>query len=782
MDISAATARSSNDTERDDNTDASQAAKDGLLPSQPSNDTSRTSSEENKFQGAISAWRNINLTKLVPELDTTASDIISHQRDALISRKDLAQKTKDFRKLDDTAKLAEFKGLLKSYQTFIDLLTSHGKTTSAAFLQVYSSISEAPDPYPLLEASVDALLVSEDTLPKLSAENEHLQRNIADLSSQLNASERQLEEERNARIALEDNRESKLKDVENSWRAVLEEKQGHWDAKEKSLEDKIESQDRLLNELKASYEVSQRLGQTGENDGESRQISASAAELEIVSTDLERTSQRLAEVQARNEQLRVELAEMSSNSQPKIMSEENQANARLRSENSSLLRKIETARLEKDTEARKQEARIRALEKDTKSLQRDREELRERIHSWRDYNDIKRELEIFKSIELATLDDDEPVPNPDRSTQKSDTNEDSQMNGGVKDSKQDSLEQLLLARNKKLSNEMAILRVSHQDLQERLDSLQETLSRTNADLERAQNLNATLESDLEKVQQEASSAFPSSAMSTAGTYASRYPSSSTTYNANSFPRRGRASPTSSIISGFDPQGSSRSPFDSVRAAGEPVGGGSGILPMIQAQRDRFKQKNQQLEQELSKQHSTVSSLRQEIASLQKDNLNLYEKSRYMSTYNRGPQASSASSYVQSPQTTTIPVSSDTSSGLSLDRYRSVYEANISPFAAFRGRESTRAYKRMSLPERMVFSITRMVLASRTSRNVFAGYCLALHVLIFVMLYWMQTMDISNHASSLSETARSIVAGGGTLGDSPRADAHHGEWHKEGFSG
>lgn len=355
------------------------------------------------------------------------------------------------------------------------------------------------------------------------------------------------------------------------------------------------------------------------------------------------------------------------------------------------------------------------------------------------------------------------------------------MNGGVKNGKQDTLEQLLLTRNKKLSNEMAVLRVSHQDLQERLDSLQETLSTTNADLERAQNLNATLESDLEKVQQEASSTFPSSAMSTTGTYTTRNPASSTTYNANSFPRRGRASPTSSIISGFDPHSSPRGTLDSLRA-GEAVGGGSGILPMIQAQRDRFKQKNQQLEQELSQEHSTVSSLRQEIASLQKDNLNLYEKSRYVSTYNRGAQASSASSYAQSPHSTSIQVASDTPSGLSLDRYRSAYEANISPFAAFRGRESTRAYKRMSLPERIVFSITRMVLANRTSRNLFAGYCFALHILIFVMLYWMQTMDISKHASSLSGTAESIAVAGAALGDSPGADAQHGEWHQEGFSG
>ena len=324
---------------------------------------------------------------------------------------------------------------------------------------------------------------------------------------------------------------------------------------------------------------------------------------------------------------------------------------------------------------------------------------------------------------------------------------------------------------------MAVLRVSHQDLQQQLTALQEAMSTTNAELEQSQNLNATLEADLAKVQQEASNAFQSSAMSTTGTYTSRYPTS--THMANTYgERRGRTSPTSSIISGFDPPSSSRTTLEALRA-GEPVGGGSGILPMVQAQRDRFKQKNSQLEEELSKQYAAVSSLRQEIASLQKDNLNLYEKSRYVSTYNRGQQSSSASTYGQNAQATAIQVSSDTPSGLSLDRYRSAYEANISPFAAFRGRESTRAYKRMGLPERIVFSITRMVLANRTSRNLFAGYCFALHVLIFVMLYWMQTADIVKHASNLGDAA-SVLGAGGSIAAHPGADGQHGDWHQEGF--
>jgi homeobox protein cut-like len=50
---------------------------------------------------------------MIPSLDNTASEIVQYQRDSTIQRKDLAQKTKNFRKLEDSAKLGEFKGLLK---------------------------------------------------------------------------------------------------------------------------------------------------------------------------------------------------------------------------------------------------------------------------------------------------------------------------------------------------------------------------------------------------------------------------------------------------------------------------------------------------------------------------------------------------------------------------------------------------------------------------------------------------------------------------------------------
>lgn len=737
--------------------------------------------EENKFQKAIAAWRSeykaectgrthsdnradLNLTSLVTNLDTVASDLVTHQRDALVQRKDLAQQTKDFRKLDDGGKLGEIKTLLKTYQNYIDLLTNQSKSVSSAFLQVYSPLSEAPDPYPLLEASVESLVTAEEVVPRLESENEHLQKSVVKLNGQLEESEKQLEQERAKRQSFESLQDTRIKEVEDSWSAVLREKEDNWASKERNLEEKVENQDRLLKEIKANYEVSQRLEKSGEDSNDTGRGHATTAELEIVNSELEKANLRLADVEARNEQMRVELAQNAGQSQRSTAVEDDPAYLRLRSENSSLLRRLDATRYDKDSEKGTLEGKLRGLERDLNALKSDRDALHHKVQRWSDYEDVKRELEMLKSIEFATGDEEEQNGNGSL--------DDGEANGYAEKPKGESLEHLLLSRNKKLSNELTLLRVSHQDLQSRLETLQEDVSNTNYELEKARNLNATLENDLQKTQQEASNAFDT--MSVAGTYTSRYPKSA--YGS----RRGggATSPTSSIISGFDPQQGQGSPrtLDSLRA-GEPMGGGSGILPMVTAQRDRFKKKIGELETELSKTYQTVSSLRSEVASLQKDNLNLYEKTRYVSTYNRGQPTTSASSYSANPNPSTIQMSSDSPPGLSLDRYRSAYEQNISPFAAFRGRESARAMKRMSLPERAVFQITRMVLATRTSRNLFALYCLGLHMLVFAMLYWMGTVDIEKHASNLGGSALGGAAAGGAA-----ADAHHGDWQHAGFEG
>lgn len=611
------------------------------------------------------------------------------------------------------------------------------------------------------------MLVSEDTLPKLTQENQHLQDTVSKLTSQLDEAESRLETERTARKQIEENLESRVKEVESSWAAVLDEKRDNWEAKEKALDDKIENQDRLLNDIKASYEVNQRLGRSDDAEEGHRGGHVTSAELEMVHSDLERTSARLAEVEARNEQLRIDLAQAKSQmpSQQHLVLEDDPGFMRMRSENSSIIRKLDATRVEKEALKRDLDAKLRGLEREVGLLKEERDTLRAKVQRWSDYDDVKQELEVLKSIEFSTGDDDDAVR---------DENSTDGLNGAAAKAKGDTLEQLLLARNKKLGDELTILRVSHQDLQNRLQSLQEELSRTNAELDKAQNLNEKLENELSTIQAEAPNTFPSGA-SVAGTYVSRYaPSVAPGRRAS-----GRAtSPTSSIISGFNPRDS---------GGDQPMGGGSGILPMITAQRDRFKKRNSQLEQELSESHRTLSQLRQEIAALQKDNLNLYEKTRYVSSYNRAAPtaAASASAYASNPNPSTISIGTGTGSSntpIALDRYRKAYESNLSPFAAFRGRESARAYRRMSFPERVVYSVTRMVLASRTSRNLFAAYCVALHVLVFFSLYWLGAVDAESHASKLGDVGAFAAAGAGTAvnGGADSAGAAGG-WQEEGFS-
>jgi homeobox protein cut-like len=284
-----------------------------------------------------------------------------------------------------------------AYQTYIDLVSNQSKAIHTAFLQVYTPLAEAPDPYPLLEASIDSLVTAEETLPRLTEENQHLQKQVSSLTTQLETTESALSLERSTRQDLESTRDEKIKGIEESWRAVLSEKQDNWESKERSLEEKVGDQDRLLKELKASYEVSQRLNK-GDNDAEAENArsGATAAELEIVSSELDRANMRLAEVEARNEQLRLELAQSASSSGASRHVEDDPAYLRLQSENSSLIRRLENWRFEKDTEKRKWESDLRSVEREISTLKKDRDGLKERMHQWSDYDNLKRELEVLK--------------------------------------------------------------------------------------------------------------------------------------------------------------------------------------------------------------------------------------------------------------------------------------------------------------------------------------------------------------------------------------------------
>lgn len=107
-----------------------------------------------------------------------------------------------------------------------------------------------------------------------------------------------------------------------------------------------------------------------------------------------------------------------------------------------------------------------------------------------------------------------------------------------------------------------------------------------------------------------------------------------------------------------------------------------ILPIVTSQRDRFRQRNAELEEELRKQYQIISELRAEIKSLQADNLKLYEKVRYMQSYRDHNGGSSSRPSMQMESYPTAGTEHEISS-----KYQTRYEETINPFEAFRGRVS-----------------------------------------------------------------------------------------------
>jgi len=373
---------------------------------------------------------DIDLTALQKNLDATATEIVSSQKDGLIQRKELAQKTKEYRKLDEEARKEEWKGLLKclpflltpvsslpygwmdkcdllmiadelAYQMFIDHLSTSKKATENSFLSVYSSLSEAPDPYPLLEATIDSL-VSLSDMQSLNRENSSLNATVTRLSGQVSNLEASIHAKNKELEKREKERDEEVRKTEEVWSGVLDEKTRNWEGKEKALMEKLQHQESVLKEIKASYEVAQRMGGSGGRGAggeEDMLVQERTAELELVSSDLERTTLRLAEVEARNEQLRAELASAKDGITDKVeekKDEEDPIIARLQEQNSDLLKKVENARSNSEGLKREWERKIRALERTVEALKRDKDTLKEKVNRRGDYEEVRRELEILK--------------------------------------------------------------------------------------------------------------------------------------------------------------------------------------------------------------------------------------------------------------------------------------------------------------------------------------------------------------------------------------------------
>ncbi|GAW04260.1 golgi membrane protein [Lentinula edodes] len=422
------------------------------------------------------------------------------------------------------------------------------------------------------------------------------------------------------------------------------------------------------------------------------------AEVDMIVADLERANSRVAALERRNEMLRAEAETMrgDTESSERVKSLNAQV-TNLEAETERISRTLDTHKAvtaEMETSLRK---KIEEISKDLQRKVAEVNQLKQRLKQYSDYDEIKRELDIMKFVEFAGFEDEPeddqlriqdhelgvhlPNPNADKANAQQGK----------------SLEALLASKNKRLLEELTKFRILHGELEASLQHAQGQLDSTSTELEKQKTLNEKLENDLLSLNK------PNGHVSPSG--------------------------SSDVLAGLEvvqKESSSRStPIPFASSADNT------ILPIVTSQRDRFRQRNAELEEELQKQFHAISELRAEMKNLQSDNLKLYEKVRYMQSYREESGGRAVTS-----QLDPLPAPGESADDMSI--YRARYEANINPFEAFRGREATRAIQNLNPIERGVLILTRAILGNRRARTFFIFYALTLHLLIMYTTYELST--------------------------------------------
>ncbi|XP_068126362.1 homeobox protein cut-like 1 isoform X2 [Hyperolius riggenbachi] len=405
-------------------------------------------------------WKRFDLQQLQRELDTTATVLANRQDESEQSRKKLIDQSREFKKNTPEDLRKQVAPLLKSFQAEIDALSKRSKEAEAAFLNVYKRLIDVPDPVPALDLG-QQLQLKVQRMHDIETENQKLRETLeeynkefADVKNQevtIKALREKIREyEQNLKnqaenLALEKEqklqndfaeKERKLQETQMSTSSKLEETEHRVQV----LQTALDKSQAALFDLKAKYD---------------EETSAKADEIEMIMTDLERANQRAEVVQREAEALKEQLASLKSQQNASQMQKppdtdqamEGAAHSNMEVELTAKEREIaqlveDVQRLQASlTKLRENSAsQISQLEQQLNTKNNTLKQLEEKLKGQADYEEIKKELNILKSMEFTP----------------------SEGSGGQDASKP--LEVLLLEKNRSLQSENATMRISNSDL------------------------------------------------------------------------------------------------------------------------------------------------------------------------------------------------------------------------------------------------------------------------------------------------------------------------------
>ncbi|KAF9438169.1 hypothetical protein BGZ76_009459 [Entomortierella beljakovae] len=733
--------------------------------------TSEYKEEEDEFSAAISVWRGIQLPVIQHEMDRQSVELLEQQQQSLAGRKKLAELTREFKKVPDQEKLQQFKTLLKAYQGEIDAITKREKATSQAFLSIYNALGQAPDPAKLLQVTVDQTSKQEEINAlqieniRLKEENSNLNKQVTNLRSMSSNATKLQQRLTRLETKQEETIQERLKEKEQSFREEWEEKIRGAKETEHDLQRQLNQAKDQLRTLKHTNDSTQAT-LVDHSQKYEEEVVAKLAELDIVLLDYERANSRISELEGQNELLRNQMDVMQGGG---IHNERTATLEQTIESQDAELQLMTTALETLKASSKKQSAE---LERKRATLQREAQEksdeieaIKRKLEQYRDYDSVKSELEILKYIEFS-------------GSRGGDADDDWDERVLASKNLEKPLEVLLMEKNRKLENELTELKVAHESVTRELEDIQTRHEVASRQLGSQTQLIHRLEEDITRLN--AAPGAGSGAASVGGVNGYFAGNSSSIFQHPTSPpyntlshggdvvggvTLGSVLPVTPRTPGFPPSVSHNQDgmTSGATASVSTSAADHSILPIVTSQRDRFRQRNSELEEQLRQQSEQISTLKNETAQLQRDNLKMYERVKYMQSYKDESSGSAGPSTVvdytspfRNNNTGVVGRSGGTqykkNDGDEIhmqsldptDRYRNIYEESMNPFEAFHKKEESRRFNSMTPADKAMLTMSRLVLTNKWTRTMLVAYTMGLHFLMVAMLYKMSAWEECRH--------------------------------------
>lgn len=146
-----------------------------------------------------------------------------------------------------------------------------------------------------------------------------------------------------------------------------------------------------------------------------------------------------------------------------------------------------------------------------------------------------------------------------------------------------------------------------------------------------------------------------------------------------------------------------------------------MIRVVCSQRDRFRAKVLELEEELSRVRAELAATKSQAATAKADNIALVERLRYVHSF-KAQQRTGAGAGAGT--------AGDMEAGAEAERrYGRLYEERLNPFKEFQGEQRDKQRSKLHVADQLMFMFGQLVFGSQGARLGTFAYLVVLHLLV-----------------------------------------------------